>query len=418
MSLILSSETVLLQVCQVSQSSAGLVISPNIVWNKELLYVGGFLARTAYELEMEDVRKLWVGSSESPQSAPDETLQTRLRSRALHALKFFTYHPSTPSSLVATLMEDAFFACASPGTFNIISSPHPFPIVSTTGIRNASDVRIPDQAFSGFLKQLPMLPTDVLDGAPLMIQSLRHRGLIKNITFVDVLNELRARPLTETELVACFKWWIGAQSQGKPDELKRVRTELIDAAVLCIGESGTLTEKIIPLSSLRTFINTRGIGAVIPTDGPLPSTILPLSVSKQFEPQELTSVFPWKEFTISDWLKHVVDPSDSKALEFDITQSPQWAERVLHVLSRAWQSLNKASQDEVTAMLKNKVCVPTSAGMRAPEQSYFQNVHVFKDLPVVTMPSGTAIKPNSNLEKMLLAIGVRKHVDLQIVFNR
>ena len=117
-----------------------------------------------------------------------------------------------------------------------------------------------------------------------------------------------------------------------------------------------------------------------------------------------------------EWMKHIVDPADPKAPEFDITQSPQWAERVLHVLSRAWQSLNKASQDEVAALLKDKACVPTSAGMKLPIESYFQTAHVFKDLPVVTMPSGMAIKPN--MEKVLMAMGVRKHVDLQIVFNR
>lgn len=313
-------------------------------------------------------------------------------------------------------MEEAFFACAANGTFTLLSSPHPFPIISTAGVRSASDVRIPDPTFSGFLKQLPMLPSEVLEGAHAMVQTLRLRGMIKNITFVDVLSELRARPLSEAELVACFKWWVSVQGQGQPDELRRVRTELINAAVVCIGEAGTATERIVPISSIQSFINTRGMGAVIPTDGPLPSTILPLSISKNFDPQELCTVFPWKEFTVVEWMKHIVDASEPKALEFDILQSPPWAERVLHVLSRTWQSLNKASQDEVVALLRGRACVPTSAGMKVPEESYFQSAHVFRDLPIVTMPSGMLIK--SNLEKVLLAMGVRKHVDLQIVFNR
>jgi hypothetical protein len=60
--------------------------------------------------------------------------------------------------------------------------------------------------------------------------------------------------------------------------------------------------------------------------------------------------------------------------------------------------------------------VPTSGGLKIPEESYFVKADLFHDLPVVTLPSGTPIRPA--LERMLQALGVRKHVDLQVVFNR
>ncbi|KAL6309180.1 hypothetical protein BKA93DRAFT_925530 [Sparassis latifolia] len=407
----------------VERESIDLVDRNVAVWNKELLYVGGFLARAAYELEMENVDHLWKGAAQSTSTtgrdsdaSPDVELQTWLRGRSIHALKFFTFHPSTPSSSVSSLMEEAFFSCIISSPFPMFSTPHSFPIISTVGVRSASDVRIPDPAFSGFLKNLPVLPEEVSKEAKTMVDTLRRHGQIQDITFVDVLQELRSRPLSETEMTACFKWWVQVQNQGNLD-IGRIRTELLNAAILTVGGQGTPDEKIIPLSSVRTFLNTRSLGALIPTDGPLPPHLLPVSISRHFDPQALASTFPWKELNVLDWLTYIAGPAGSSlGVEFDITHSPPWAERVLNVLSRAWQSLSKGSQEQVVVMLKDKACVPTSSGMKTPQETYFQSAHIFRDLPIVLLPSGVPVK--APMEKVLQAIGVRKHVDLQIVFDR
>jgi hypothetical protein len=54
--------------------------------------------------------------------------------------------------------------------------------------------------------------------------------------------------------------------------------------------------------------------------------------------------------------------------------------------------------------------------LKVPTQAYFASVSLFRDLPTVTMPSGANIK--GALEKVLQSLGVRKHVELQIVFDR
>ena len=117
------------------------------------------------------------------------------------------------------------------------------------------------------------------------------------------------------------------------------------------------------------------------------------------------------------WLQHILDAEVRAAdVEHDITLSPTWAERVLTVLTRAWPASHKTVHQSVIEQLKDVACVPTINGMKVPREAYFQNAHVFPDLPLVKLPSGVAIK--GPLEKVLEALGVRKHVDLQIVFNR
>ncbi|KAF5386054.1 hypothetical protein D9615_002424 [Tricholomella constricta] len=378
------------------------------IWNKELLYVGGFLARSAYEMELKTVKSLWEGAVPPgfPATTVDQELESWLRSRSLHALKFFTFHPSTPSADVSSLFEAAFFACAG----------NNFPLISTAGVRNACDVRLPDPAFSGFLKQLPVLPDDILANASATIATLQSRGMIKNISFEDVLQELRSRPLEQDEMIACLKWWIGINKEASKFQLTP-RTQLLNAAVLTTGNSGSNQEKIIPLSSIRTFINNRTIANIIPLDAPLPDHLLPASISKHFAPDDILASFPWTELNIQEWLAHVCSPAVRKAnADVDITLSATWAERVLTILARAWPNLSGPAKGEIFLLLKAITCIPTSAGMKTPDQSYFAQANIFNDLAVVKFPSGVALK--GNLERVLQTLGVRKHVDLQVVFNR
>lgn len=165
--------------------------------------VGGYLARTAYELEMETIRNLWNGAPSNQASSNNAELHSWLSARALHALKFFTFYPSTPALQVSMRLEETFFSCATPSTFSFlgVSPPAPsFPIISSVGVRPASEVRMPDEAFSEFLKNVPVLPPDVVTGARKMVDRLRERKLIPNISFQDIIKELSSRPLSEPEV--------------------------------------------------------------------------------------------------------------------------------------------------------------------------------------------------------------------------
>jgi hypothetical protein len=372
-----------------------------------LLFVGGFLARAAYELEMQDMATCWNASvaMKSPREPLDPEVRKWFYSRARHNLQFFTFLPSTPSAVVSSEMRSAFFDCVNRG--------QAFPIVSNAGIKSALDVRMPDPTFSAFLKELPVFPEQLLDSSKLMVAALRARGMLKDITFADVLKELRERPLSEEEMVACLQWWINT-SQQDPTGINDIRRELLSAAVLSLGSSNNGDERIIPLEGIRTVLNPRNV--VVPTDGPLPSHLLPMSVSRKFDLTQLQKSLQWRELTILEWVQHIVDPAVYTKSEFNIVESPVWADRVLQVLGRCWPTVSKANQTTIVSLLDKLTCIPTSAGMKLPNEAYFSNANIFHDLPVVSLQTGVQIK--GNLEKVLADLGVRKHVDLQVIFNR
>ncbi|KAF8523641.1 hypothetical protein JB92DRAFT_3140729 [Gautieria morchelliformis] len=398
----------------VERESIDLVDRNVAIWNKELLYVGGLLARTAYEVELANIRALWVGASEGigkTRAGPDPDLRIWLQGRCLHALRFFAFHASTPSPVVANLLQAAFFSSSLDGSF---------PILSTQGVLDARNVRAFDPAYAGFLKELPVLPLDIGADAKSMTETLRTKGMIQDVTFKDVLAELRSRALSETEMLECLKWRITLNTDGiHSPYLVELRREFLEAGIFTIStvSSENAVERVVPLSSIKTVHIPRNATAAIPTEGPLPDHTLPLSLSRLLKAEALSSVFGWSELTIPVWLAYLVSPSvESNSPDFDLTKSAVWAETVLNVLARSWPSLSRDHQAQVVQLLKSKQCIPTKFGMKLPEESYFLNANVFPDLPIVTLPKGTVVR--GSLEKVLLALGVLQHVNLQVVFHR
>lgn len=369
------------------------------VWNRELLFVGGLIARSAYEQEINNVGQIWTNSHEGQLDPIEHETEIWLLNRGLHALKFFTFYKSSPSEEVSATFENSFFSCAS----------QHFPIVSTRGVQNAYTVRYPDAALTAFMKRIPLVPDSVLEGSQRMVSALRSREMLKEISFEDVIGELRERPLDEQEMLACLQWWIQSYKAHSGIE-KNLHRDLIDAAVLAYGEN---KETLIQLSKIRTFINP---SQQIPLDGPLPEHLFPVALSKKLATADMSNCLCWTELTILEWVKWICSPSVlSSDPSFSLDTSPPWTERVLFILSRAWPSLPPAAREEIKSLLAERTCIPTSQGMKKPINAYFASADVFHDLPVVMLSSGVI---KTQLERLLEALGVQKHVDLQVIFNR
>ncbi|KAI9569179.1 hypothetical protein HD554DRAFT_2093722, partial [Boletus coccyginus] len=359
------------------------------LWNKELLFVGGFLARAAYELELSNIQNLWDGAAKSngtPNFRPPQELEDWLLQRFVRVLKIFAFHHSTPSSEVSRLLETSFYGC----------STLPLRLLSSSGVRTASNIKELDPVFSKFLKHLPVLLQPIIQEGASTIMALQAQGMLSPITFLDVLQELQ-------ELVA----------YNFDGNMAQIRVQLLNAAVLSSADG-----RVLHLSSVQYFINTKTLSTHVPLDGPLPLTLLPLNITKHFTPPELMN-FNWCEFTIIDWLQHVSQLDVMSANpDHDFTRSIEWAERVMTILARAWSSLSNDMYTSAKEVFAGKKCISTSSSLTSPELSYFLNTNMalFGDLPLIQFPLGLVIK--GQMEKLLSFIGVRKHVDLHLVFGR
>ena len=87
-----------------------------------------------------------------------------------------------------------------------------------------------------------------------------------------------------------------------------------------------------------------------------------------------------------------------------------FAQKILTILGRSLASLSQPDQNTLRTLLCQKKVIPTKYGMRMPDEAYFSSVTLFPDLPTVEFQNPP--------EKLLTLLGVRKHVELQLIFDR
>lgn len=357
-------------------------------WNTELLAIGGFVARAVYEHEMQRIGAEWA----------DPSKRERVLDAALHTMRFFSFHRSSPSSRVSVTLEESFFACC---TRPCIS------LMSTNGLRSSEAVRFPSAMLADFCRDIPVLPAAHIEAADVFVMQLRVRRLVHDITMEDVFTELSRRPLSVDEMVACLKWW--SQVTAHPSFEPSLRRRLIQSAVV-LTEHG-----VQALSDVTTVLHP----GKLPPTVVLPPTCLTYAVSRHFRTTELNSVFDWHDLSVSSWLEYMISldqsPAPDVAKTHGLTKSPQNAEAILSVLAWTWGHLPNAQMSAVIALLQPIACIPTRAGMKRPNQAYFSTVSLFSDLPVIEFPS---LVIRGHAEKMLESLGVRRHVEIQLIFDR
>ncbi|KAI5803119.1 hypothetical protein EDC01DRAFT_494524 [Geopyxis carbonaria] len=358
-------------------------------WNIEMLRIAGILSRIMYVDEMSFLEKRAQGLKLADLE--------KLFEDALHIMRQFTFGYSTPSAQVGAYMAEAFWSCTRYTSIELLSTRGVLP---STKIRLASDV--------DFLDGLPLLPEVLVKGAKEFVGHLRDGGYLSEITISDIQNELAMKPLSGKLTTNFLKWLAGKVTSGKMDSLQIEM--LLSSAVVMVSKDpeGKSTDNDTPvgLNLIKHYINTSKITAT----GPFPSTCIPIPVSKSLSLIEMEAL-GWKELGVVEWISFVVTHSSRLPVEQCVEKSPKFANEVLKVVSENWEKLQPVSRGNIASLLKDKTCIPTKQGMKIPKEAYFPTVKLFKDLPIVHGLQGVRDKP-------LAQLGVRKTVDLNLVFER
>lgn len=340
-------------------------------WNEELLYVGGFIARLIYERGMSVVRNEWS-------SRPDQA-----RKEGLFLMKSFTFR-STPDSNVAGLLQKAFFEC----TPNLA-----FPIISNLGVQDSKDVRKPNETFTSFMKQRPIL--DLVADTEGMITTLPKWYKVSDYTFRDIVDELNERVFTEGEMVAFITWWIkfciAKWGDGNTDDRDEVKKQFNQASKRFRPTLRESEPDIILISDIRKFVNGKGWGSYLRAEDPLPHDTIPISFTSRLDPLAVRTVLGWEELSIVDWVQHIAVA----------TLNPDYR-RVLEILQSLWPSLKFPAREQIISLLQNVDCILTSHGLKKPSEAYFPEADLFGDLPV--------IQPSDFNEQMLQEFGVQSFI--------
>ncbi|KAL4877678.1 hypothetical protein BJY04DRAFT_230487 [Aspergillus karnatakaensis] len=367
-------------------------------WNMEMLRAAGIVCRIAWSAEMASMKNRIF-------SLKDSSKQTKIRKddivnvlpEAIHTANQFVFHESTPSSLLGQTMEDAFWTCNKNASIEVLSS---------CGIVQNHEVRIAAKDLN-FLDSIPVLPDEFMEGSKDFVKKLTVLGLVTEVTVSDIKRELEANTLRPSQ-VANFLAWLGRRATSGQLDPYSVRT-ILSVAVANSDDENSNATGLIVFSGIALFLNPQRI----PADLPLPPSVMPFKYTKSLGKKEL-DVFGWEELQVVPWLCWLVSNAGNRNVltaKQDITQTPTFATQVLPVLSKQWESLGQSSKQSVIEQLQPHTVIPTRVGMKRPNETYFPSVRLFDDLPVVHGLQGVK-------EKFLVALGVRKTVEIGVIFER
>ncbi|KAL1602555.1 hypothetical protein SLS60_005971 [Paraconiothyrium brasiliense] len=349
-------------------------------WNVELLRVAGLACRILYASDMADIQKRYG------KEPIDNLIQ-----RAVYVFQQFTSNASHPSTLLGEKIEEAYWNSSKERSIEMLS---------TKGVMASKLVRMPAETLS-FLGEVPMVPQDLATRAYTFMVALHRRGFITELTMADIRKGLESRALTEDELGEFLKWSGEKLESGEIDG-SGIRS-LFEITVANIDTSADeQTGRILALGDVSTYINTARISPTLP----VPSDTIPFSYSKSIPAKQL-QMFGWIELSMVRWLRHMTTAPQLQEFQ----SSEKIASQVLSLTAKCWDQLDGSSKEAVVHILTPHPIMPTKTGMRKPEESYFPTVKLFDDLPTVKSFPGSK-------EKFLVALGVRKTVELSVVFDR
>lgn len=363
-------------------------------WNIEMLRMAGIMTRLAFSNEMAEFGEKVRRELDPLQTKPDElkAVIQKYIPEALHILKTYTFTDSTPSGQVGQLLEEAFWTSHKKASVEVYSS---------RGVLSTTKVRVGSEELSKFVSGIPVILPDMKDSS--FVKKIIDFGLVTDVTVDDVYKELEAKAMDRDQLHHFVAWAAKSAITGELDPPSKQR--LLDVAVATVAEKGDSGD-IIALGTITNYLNVHKIPATMP----IPPTTLPLAFTKDLPFQELQAL-GWEALEVVPWLRFLVETAPRSDDQHNLTKSPEFAARVLAVLSRNWDSMSQSSKTSVVQTLQNVTVVPTKVGMKRPGESYFPSVKLFDDLPNVQECHGVK-------DKFLSALGVRKTIDLETIFTR
>ncbi|KAG5950164.1 hypothetical protein E4U53_005421 [Claviceps sorghi] len=359
-------------------------------WNIELLRAAGIVSRLAFANEMSDLGRRVRLSGESGKKISSSVVE-KYMPEALHALKTFTFGDSTPSGQVGQIMEEAFWTCFKKASIEIFSS---------QGVLQTTQVRLESAELSGFVERIPVVP-DAMKTSP-FVKKLIDFGLVSHITVMDVRQELEAKALTKSQMIKFISWAGKKSLSGELDPGSRAA--LLDVAVATVSDEQS--GEIIALGSIANYPSLNNLPAHVP----IPPTTIPFAFTTSSSPAELQAL-GWVPLEVLPWTRFLLETADSRVEEESVTRSPKFAVQVLTILSKNWDTVSNKDKTVLASLLQSRPVMPTRLGMRRPGDSFFPTVKLFDDLPVIQ--GCEKVK-----EKFLVAVGVRKTVDLETIFSR
>ncbi|KNE70311.1 peptidyl-prolyl cis-trans isomerase A1 [Allomyces macrogynus ATCC 38327] len=278
-----------------------------------------------------------------------------------HIANSFTFMQSTPAAVVSQILSRAFF----------LASRSEISVLSTKGVKKVTDVRLSDEHVAKFL-DIPMLDKAVYQASRPFFDLLIEAKLLRAPSVDDVLRHLPDAKQDQETMAHALTWAVQNRNLLSTHHRQQLRARF---------------PPYTAFASVRWF----------PATCDLPENVLPYAITRQFVDDNLRWL-GYNEYQLTDWTPYIIPKLDT----------PEKCTDVLSVFARAFPNLAATQQAMIVSLLMAAKCIPTSQGLSLPQDAYIA-AELFGDLPVVNVKLP---------EKFLRQLGVRDHVDPQILMDR
>ncbi|KAG9310182.1 hypothetical protein JVU11DRAFT_9807 [Chiua virens] len=324
-------------------------------WNREVLKVGGLLARVVYEQEMHTASK------------SKNDVATKL---GLSTMARFAFGSTVPHSGVSQILQDAFYSCCH-------KSKSPFPVVSAAGISDASDPQFRQSNKDlSFLKRYWVLHEDIKDHQR---SQIIRRYNIPQFKFGDIVREFEIGVKQET-MKSFFAWWDNTRktyftSDKTKSAAEKFCNEFASHGVIHIGH-GVRME----LKNIKYYI-------LFPLHPSLsrPDTIY-IDVGSGHPSKDAVEAFGWSQLSLLDWLEYAHAQAQQHTSNSVSGPDSDLGFRILLALVQfaLVETLSGEQWNRIAAFMKDLKCIPTNKGLKTPGESYFEIADICKSLPIAS----------------------------------
>ncbi|CAF1040266.1 unnamed protein product [Rotaria sordida] len=329
------------------------------IWNEQLLISIGKIIRYIYD-------QIILDAVNNIQQDTNQHLNL--------ILSPYAFEPSAPNKDIGRILLDGFFSSSEDILVPVKRSPsdnHLSLIPSTEAfLTNSKHI----QAFL----PVPLVPFDI--GKNNFFKVLKERRWIEEIDNESILIKIHQSIFSFNEFIELLRWLCKYDINNNKSYIKHVLSK--------IHYRETRQSSIIKLEKIE-FYDTLNISSL-----PLPSHVLPSNIVSHISREDLQRRLSLTAISAKNLIQYYLAEK-----QLNLFHNENTSKILLSFICQHWNEFNDTEISQIKNVLCNMKCIPTSQGMKSPNESYIRSSNLSPDLPIITLYIPQLIKDNNQKEK-------------------
>ncbi|CAF1063458.1 unnamed protein product [Didymodactylos carnosus] len=315
------------------------------IWNEELLVSIGKIARFVYNQAILD-------GVNTPSQETNQHFDAILAP--------YAFQTSVPNKEIGRLLVDGFFSSKNDILVPVKRSPSELQL----SLVPSSQAFLANSKYIHAFLPVSLVPFDI--GKNDFFKILKKHRLIDEIDLATILAQLHESILLSNEFIGLLRWLCSNEINNK---------SYVKEILSIVRFRETIQSPIIKLEKLE-FYDIFNLPSILP----LPSNVLPANIAGHLSREELQKRLSLSVLLIKTLVHFYLHENQQHLFRNEIT-----ATILLSFISQRWNQLNDSEWTIIKTILSNIRCIPTSQGMKLPNESYIRSSNLSADLSIISL---------------------------------